>query len=90
MLWVWICGFGGLAIFLFYLFWGKGASQEITMELGFALAFLAVTIGFDMGFAFQIATIVVVVILLLQKVFVKETKRQDKEPVKPTPPLATP
>jgi hypothetical protein len=61
----------GLGIFFIYLLRsGHNRSLEITMELGIALAFLALAIHYSFSPLLQIAAIVTIVLLFLQKGFV--------------------
>lgn len=58
----------GLAIFLYYLSHsGQDRSLQITMELGLAIALLATSINYSFSPVFQVALLILIVMLFLQK-----------------------
>jgi hypothetical protein len=60
----------GLAIFLFYMVkGGQDKSLEITMQLGLAIALLALTIDLSFNPVLQVSIVIMTVLLLLQKGF---------------------
>ena len=60
----------GLAIFLFYMVkGGQDKSLEITMQLGLAIALLALTIDLSFNPVLQVSIAIMTVLLLLQKGF---------------------
>ncbi len=60
----------GLAIFLYYLLKsGQNRSLGITMELGLAITLLAAVIDYGLSPVLQVAAIMMIVLLLLQKGF---------------------
>jgi hypothetical protein len=69
---VWIYGIIGLLIFFYLLFKGAGTSDQVTMEIGLAIAFLAATIGFDLDYRLQLAAVGLVIMLFLYKGFVQD------------------
>ena len=67
------CGIVGLLIFLYMLVRGKSASDQINMETGLAIAALAATIGLDMDGRIQLAVVLVLVLLFVNKGFAADT-----------------
>lgn len=63
------CGIVGLLIFLYMLVRGTSASDQINMEIGIALAALAATIGLDLDGRIQLAVVLVLVLLFVNKGF---------------------
>jgi hypothetical protein len=60
----------GLVIFLFYMVkGGQDKSLEITMQLGLAIALLALTIDLSFNPVLQVSIAIMTVLLLLQKGF---------------------
>jgi hypothetical protein len=60
----------GLVIFLFYMVkGGQDKSLEITMQLGLAIALLALTIDLSFNPVLQVSIVIMAVLLLLQKGF---------------------
>jgi hypothetical protein len=66
------CGIVGLLIFLYMLVRGTSASDQINMEIGIAIAALAATIGLDMDGRIQLAVVLVLVLLFVNKGFAAE------------------
>lgn len=66
-------GIVGLLIFLYLLFRGTSASDQINMEIGLAIAALATTIGLGMDGKIQLAVVLVLVLLFVNKGFAADT-----------------
>ena len=66
-------GIVGLLIFLYLLFRGTSASDQINMEIGLAITALATTIGLGMDGKIQLAVVVVLVLLFVNKGFAADT-----------------
>lgn len=66
-------GIVGLLIFLYLLFRGTSASDQINMEIGLAITALATTIGLGMDGKIQLAVVLVLVLLFVNKGFAADT-----------------
>ncbi len=64
-----VFGIVGLLIFLYMLFRGKSASDQINMEIGLAIAALAATIALNLDGMIQLAVVVVLVLLFVNQGF---------------------
>jgi hypothetical protein len=66
-------GIVGLLVFLYMLFRGTSASDQINMEIGLAIAALAATIGLGVDGKIQLAVVLVLVLLFVNKGFAADT-----------------
>jgi hypothetical protein len=70
----WIYFVIGVIVFVAYLlFPGRRPSLQLNMEIGLALALLSVTVALDVLPLLQVAAAVVLVMLLLQKGFLRDS-----------------